>query len=890
MLDNKIKNLVSVIVSCGVAVTLLACDKTPKQLEQVKQSVAKLTEINQAQLNQLAETLDVKYQAFSNIETDCPDKNGQPINYCFSAEISFTSPSDVLADQWKIHYSQVYPVYASQSSTLSLTHLNGDIHSIEPNKNFSGFHAKQPHTIKIWIASTVLTESELMPNYWISADQLTPAVIASTKTQIDAQTGLELQPWVQSFDNVDKQIKSSPEDINQYASAKWLYEHNQGIKYSTNKVAQSVIPTPTKLIVNNSELISLTDGINLHYQGLQPQDVSGALARLAKLGVEQNPAGIEVKLVIDNQLSVDESYHFVAQNKVISIKAADNAGAFYALQTLAALLSLDNMTIPSVEIADQPKYSYRGQHLDVARNFHSKAMVLRLIEQMSAYKLNKLHMHLAEDEGWRIELPSLPELTQIGANRCMELTDKQCMQPQLGGAGASNRDGYYSAEDYIEILRYAKQHYIEVIPSLDMPGHSRAAIKAMEARYQHFIEQENPVEATRYLLTDFNDKTRYSSIQNYHDNTINVCLESSYAFVDRVLDDLIALHQQAEQPLKMYHIGADETAGAWVDSPACQALIADQSNDVSDVKHLSAHFIERVAHMVANKGIAVGGWNDGLGETDNERMPKQVYSYIWGSLPGGAHQMVSEQARSGWQVVLSIPDVLYFDFPYEVDPKERGYNWASRRLDSRNLFNFIPDNLPIHAEFRLDTLGRHFVSDDRQQQNSQGEITHQPLPLNYQVTGIQGQLWSETVRSDHQAEYMIFPRLMALAERAWSTPSWHVPYNYQGAKYDQTSSVFTQALKQQRDSQWQVFANTIGQKELAKLDKLGVFYRIPTVGAKYLNDKLYINSSLPGLPLEYRVANEPWQIYQQPVVVKKPVSVRARSADGQRAGRSLLVQ
>ena len=145
------------------------------------------------------------------------------------------------------------------------------------------------------------------------------------------------------------------------------------------------------------------------------------------------------------------------------------------------------------------------------------------------------------------------------------------------------------------------------------------------------MEQENEVEATKYLLSDFDDKTEYMSIQNYNDNTINVCLESSYVFVDQVLEDLISLHNQAEHPLQMYHIGADETAGAWVESPACKALVADTTNEVNDIKHLGAHFIERVSNMIASKGIAVGGWNDGLGETHVRKYAERyIFLYMGG--------------------------------------------------------------------------------------------------------------------------------------------------------------------------------------------------------------------------------------------------------------------
>jgi hexosaminidase len=360
-------------------------------------------------------------------------------------------------------------------------------------------------------------------------------------------------------------------------------------------------------------------------------------------------------------------------------------------------------------------------------------------------------------------------------------------------------------------------------------------------------------------------------------------------FVDLVLDDLKQLHEDAKHPLALYHIGADETAGAWVDSPVCKALIADKTNDFNDSKHLGAHFIERVSHMVVDKGIAVGGWNDGLKETQVSKMPSGVYSYIWDALPWGAHKQVSEQAHRNWNIVLATPDVLYFDFPYQIDPKERGYNWASRRVTARTIFNFMPDNLPIHAEFRVDTLGKKFTVNDEVQQDEEGNVTHKPLPKNYSVKGIQGQLWGETVRSQQQAEYMLYPRLFSLAERAWHQASWQVPYNYQGQTYSPTSGVFTAELKQQRDDKWLAFSNALGKKELPKLELDNIFYRVPTVGAVIVNGKLHVNTAIKGLPIEYRRIGQAWQTYQAPIEVNGSVEVRARTSDSKRAGRTLQV-
>ena len=900
------KNIIPASALSAIALLLTACngEMEPAKTEQLKvEAIATESPLTaQQQLTALAENLQVKYHFLSNIETDCPDRHGEVVKYCYSAEIhlslSENSPNYFTENEdWQINFSQVYPSYASESSDFNLQHLNGDIHQITAKAGFSGFTAGEIKKVKLWVKSTLITESELMPNYWLSATDLSPAVIVSTKTSIDADTGLELQPWVAPFTDIVKQIKSSPDDINQYASTSWLYDNEPNhLELGAQAIDLAIIPTPNSLKVTDAKFrLDLSSGINVLLRGLETKDIAAATERLSFLGIKESETGIAINIVLNDDKKPDwraGHYQLEVNGQGIDINAQDSSGAFYALQSIASLLTLGSTTLPLVKIDDQPHYDYRGQHVDVARNFHSKAFMFALIKQMSAYKLNKLHLHLAEDEGWRLALPSLPELTQVGSKRCLDLSDKTCLQPQLGGAGVTDRDGFYSVEDYQEILRLATKHYIQVIPSLDMPGHSRAAIKAMEARYHYYMKQENELEAKRYLLSDFDDKTQYSSIQNYNDNTLNICMESTYAFVDRVLDDLKLMHEQAGHPLALYHIGADETAGAWLESPVCQALIADKTNEFGDAKHLGAHFIERVSHIVTDKGIAVGGWNDGLKETAATKMPEEVYSYIWDTLPGGAHRQVSEQAHRNWNIILSTPDVLYFDFPYQIDPKERGYNWASRRVTTRSLFNFMPDNLPIHAEFRLDTLGKGFTSNDEVQHDQTGKVIHQPLPKGFTVKGIQGQLWSETVRSDNQAEYMIYPRLLSLAERAWHQADWQVPYNYSGQVFTKETGVFTEQAKQQRDQQWLNFSRTLAEKELPKLDLAGVFYRLPTVGAKVISGKLNANVALKGLPIEYRQLGEnqaAWLPYKIPVTVTLPIEIRTRTTDKKRAGRTMTL-
>ncbi|KAK0359380.1 hypothetical protein LTR94_031547, partial [Friedmanniomyces endolithicus] len=168
-------------------------------------------------------------------------------------------------------------------------------------------------------------------------------------------------------------------------------------------------------------------------------------------------------------------------------------------------------------------------------------------------------------------------------------------------------NGYLTGRDYLAILAAAKARQITVVPSFDMPGHSRAAIRSMEVRYQRLMAKGDRAGAERYRLVEPGDTTRYSSVQHYDDNTLNVCIDSTYRFIDTVIDDIAGLHKAAGVPLTTYHIGADETAGAWKESPACKVVMAREE---LQPQQLGARFIERISADLAKRGIAVAGWSD----------------------------------------------------------------------------------------------------------------------------------------------------------------------------------------------------------------------------------------------------------------------------------------
>ncbi|NQY88003.1 MAG: carbohydate-binding domain-containing protein [Colwellia sp.] len=837
----------------------------------------------QTDIDSIANNLDVKYRVVSNIPTDKCDAKVSD-GACFEVELTLTATEAITTNNWSIYFSQISPVQSYESDQFTIKHLNGDLHQIALSEKFSGF--KQGETKRLLFRANfwMLSEYDAMPNYLITADELETRVIESTKAVIDKESGLELLPFVVAFSDKTKQFKRSRNDKTQWLTSQRLYQRNaSGVsssKIDETSIARAIIPTPKTVHYDeNNAVIDISKGLTVNFSNVIPAEVGAALARLATLGLKQAQNGLSLTLQINkNDNKPMGSYSLAVTEQSINVIGVDANGVFNGLQSLVSLYRVGSNTLPVINVDDEPHYAFRGMLVDVARNFHSKAFILALLDQMAAYKLNKLHLHLGDDEAWRLEIPTLPELTELSSKRCFDTQEQNCLIAQLGAGidATSSVNGYYSVSDYSEILQAASARHIQVIPSLDMPGHSRAAMKAMTARYNKYQALEDEVKAKQFLLDDFADKTQYSSVQFYHDNTINVCLESSYAFVVEVMTQVKKIHQDAGQPLTRYHIGADETAGAWLESPACKDFVANNDKGVTQMSELGAYFIERVAGILSELDIETAGWSDGMEHTRTENMPAIVQANAWDVLFWGGHNKVHQLANRDWQIVISTPDVLYFDFPYEASPKEHGYYWASRHTNTEKVFQFMPDNLPVHAEFWLDRQDNTYVSDD----------TQTPLTKGQTFLGIQGQLWSENTRSDEMAEHKIFPRLLALAERAWYLPKWTVPYDYQGAKYSTKTQFLTTKQQQKRDENWYLFANVLGKKEFVKLELSGIDYRLPTVGAIIEEGILKANIAFPGLIIEYQEKQSTvWKEYHKPVSVKGIVQIRSRSINGLRAGR-----
>lgn len=405
--------------------------------------------------------------------------------------------------------------------------------------------------------------------------------------------------------------------------------------------------------------------------------------------------------------------------------------------------------VPGAVIEDWVDYPYRGLMLDVARNFTGVDDVRSVIDLMARYGLNTLHLHLGDDEGWRLEIPALPELTAVGAHRGYTTTDDV---PFLKGiySGDGNPDatdtpanGYLTVGQYVDLLRYAHSLGIDIIPEFDTPAHSRAAIRAMEHRYR------TTGDASLRLIHD-GDTSEYSSAQSFHDNIMNPALEGPYRFWDIVFDALIDIYARACVPLRSVHIGGDEVpAHAWDGSDAARGLMA--AHDMSDQRQLHAYFTERVARMAAQKGLHISGWQeialDHSDAYDNSVRPVVASVNYWTNADDKGPRM----ADKGYPIVLSNVDYLYFDQTPTTHPEEPGLVWGG----------LVDETRPLHA-----TIDMLCPGDSTVQAN---------------VIGISAHLFAETVRSRGMIERYLLPRILGLAERAHNARTTLTDSEYRGA-------------------------------------------------------------------------------------------------------------
>lgn len=473
-------------------------------------------------------------------------------------------------------------------------------------------------------------------------------------------------------------------------------------------LAQSVIPVPLKMEQGTGSFL-LSEKTKL-YTNLQGGEAELWENYLKALPVQLKEARMKDRkqmlfLLITPktpQLPSPESYTLSVTPQRIEIRATSGAGLFYGMQTLLQLMQpagTGSYSVPSVEIEDTPRFAYRGLMLDVSRHFSTKEFIKKQIDALAYYKINRLHLHLTDAAGWRLEIKKYPLLTDFAAWR----TDPTWKKWWNGGRkylrydepGASG--GYYTQDDIREILEYARQHYITVIPEIEMPSHSEEVLAA----YPQLSCSGEP-----YKNSDF-------CVGN----------EETFTFLENVLTEVMELF-----PSEYIHVGGDEAGkSAWKTCPKCQKRMKDEH--LANVDELQSYLIHRIEKFLNNHGRRLLGWDEIL----QGGIAPNATVMSWRGEEGGIAAVTS-----GHHAIMTPGAYCYLD-SYQDAPYSQ--------------LEAIGGYLPLKKVYAYDPVP--------------ASLTAEQAKLVY---GVQGNLWVEYIPTPEHVEYMIYPRMLALAEVAWSAP------------------------------------------------------------------------------------------------------------------------
>ncbi len=500
-----------------------------------------------------------------------------------------------------------------------------------------------------------------------------------------------------------------------------------GVNVFAQKNTVKLLPQPVDLQILSGEY-TLTAGTTVSYNKSEARDVAQMLVQKInlptgyELTAKQSQGGsIQLNLLANPDPKLGkEGYTLASSSKGVVIAANEPAGLFYGMQTLLQLLPKEieskipvqgNWTLPVLKITDYPRFAWRGLMLDVSRNFFTKEEVKQYIDEMVRFKLNTLHMHLTDDNGWRIEIKSLPRLTEVGAWRVPRYGTFGERKAPMPGEKATV-GGFYTQDDMRELLAYARARHVTIIPEIDVPGHSMAAIAA----YPELC-------CTRDTSIKVNPGSNFAqwfgdgTFKMFIDNALNPSDEKVYEFLDKVFTELAALF-----PAPYIHVGGDECyRGYWEKDPGCQALMKEL-NTTESIK-LHGYFMNRVEKILTAKGKKLLGWDEIL----EGGISPGATVMSWRGIQGGI-----EAAHLGHDVVMTPTTFAYIDYT-QGDPTVDPPIYASLRLKKCYSFNPVPEG--VDAKY---------------------------------ILGGQGNLWTEQVVTLRHAEYMTWPRSWALAEDFWT--------------------------------------------------------------------------------------------------------------------------
>jgi hexosaminidase len=486
----------------------------------------------------------------------------------------------------------------------------------------------------------------------------------------------------------------------------------------------SIIPQPTSLvwregtfaITPRTEIVVAAPTRNLGY--MLARLVAPATGFHLAIRSGDAAAASAIVLRIDEALSSlgAEGYRLEIDRNRVTIRGASPNGVFYGIQSLLQLLppeifraaTVQNASwqVPAVSIEDGPRFRWRGAMLDTSRHFMPKEFVKKFLDLLALHKMNTFHWHLTDDQGWRLEIKRYPRLTEIGAWRKETVVGHPAKDPSQNVFDGERHGGFYSQDDVREIVAYGQDRFINVVPEIEMPGHSHAAIAA----YPELGNTGQPLEVSTIWGVDQN-------ILNPEDSTVE--------FMKNVLSEVMDLF-----PSRYIHVGGDEADKTqWRASERVQAKIRQLG--LKDENELQAWFTRQIDEFLTAHGRRLVGWDEIL----EGGLAAGATVMSWRGMDGGV-----AAARAGHDVVMAPTSHTYFDY----------YQSTDRSSEPLAIGGF----LPLDRVYSFDPVPPDLDGDSAKH-----------------ILGTQGQLWTEYVKGPKQAEFMIFPRLAALAEVAWTAPA-----------------------------------------------------------------------------------------------------------------------
>ena len=475
------------------------------------------------------------------------------------------------------------------------------------------------------------------------------------------------------------------------------------------------ITSATKLVVKDKKDYATASFLNKYlqeYYGIKLKQVSTDAVKSITISSGNKEEGLTAS-----------AYKFQSGSSGIQISGNSALGSFYGMQTLIQLLPLEkskSLIIPAVDIEDEPRFAYRGAMLDVCRHFFSVSFIKKYIDYLALHKINYFHWHLTEDQGWRIEIKKYPNLTKVGSIRNGTIIGR------YPGKGSDNKmdAGFYTQEQVKEIVEYASQRFITVIPEIEMPGHSGAAIAAYPL-LSSFPDEKTVIPANmiseKSKLELASGKVKLVQETWGVHSDVYAPTEYTFKFLEDVLDEVIALF-----PSKYIHIGGDECPkDAWKKSEFCQQMIKEKG--LKDEHGLQSYFIQRIEKYINKKGRTLIGWDEIL----EGGLAPNAMVMSWRGEEGGI-----AAAKENHTVIMTPGSHVYLD------------KAQTKNMDSVTIGGF----LPFEKVYSYEPVPKELNAEQ----------------ANY-VLGAQGNLWTEYVANPSKAEYQLFPRLSALSEVLWST-------------------------------------------------------------------------------------------------------------------------